>query len=155
MGDREVEFPKIWTGGGANTQCPQFFIKCRLNVTKTRHFKRKIHFFSGHGPVSLARPLSSGPTLGLNQAFCIRLCVRLEFQPDLHYGRQTGPHFLVQRRRTKIGGRGFSVEGPKVRNGLSRPAPNLFTELKFYVPLDKNRSFRRRSSQPISWLSTE
>ena len=28
-------------------------------------------------------------------------------------------------------------------------------ELRFYVPPDKNRPFRRRSSQPISWLSTE
>jgi len=29
-----------------------------------------------------------------------------------------------------------------------------FIELRFYIPPDKNRSFRRRSSQPISWSST-
>jgi len=28
-------------------------------------------------------------------------------------------------------------------------------ELRFYVPLDTKRSFRRRSSQPIAWRSTE
>jgi len=28
-------------------------------------------------------------------------------------------------------------------------------ELRFYVPLTQNRSFWRRSSQPISWLSTK
>jgi len=31
----------------------------------------------------------------------------------------------------------------------------LLSELRFYIPPTQNRLFRRRSSKPISWLSTE
>ena len=37
----------------------------------------------------------------------------------------------------------------------SRMPQTEMTELMFYVPPDTNRSFRRRSSQTISWLTAE
>ena len=39
---------------------PPVFQKYRSEITKTRHFKRKIHFFSGEGPISLPRLLPNG-----------------------------------------------------------------------------------------------
>ena len=63
---------------------PPVFQKYRSGITKTRHFKRKIHFFLGRG---LSLCLGSSPmdsTLAPNQAFWIDYgSARLspEFQP--------------------------------------------------------------------------
>ena len=55
--------------------CPRVFKKCRSELTKTRHIKRKIHFFSGSSP--LPRLLPRGSHSSPKQAFWIDLCAEL------------------------------------------------------------------------------